>query len=178
MTGQSGSKQWFAVTTRYKCEKHVAAQLARKGISVYVPLLLRTKRYTRKIKTYHIPLISCYVFVQIDASERNPVLETQHVIDFVRFQGKVAPIRTSEIELLRRIVGEITDVTAEPRRWVSGDRVEIVSGSLTGIQGVLARRQGRHEFVVELDTLGYQMCMTIDTRMLRRLDQLEAAGVV
>ena len=166
---------WYAITTRFKCEKHVAAQLQRKGIEVYVPLLTRTKRYTRKIKTYQVPLISCYVFVRIGKREMVRVLETPHVVDFVRFDGKVAGVREHEIALLKRIVGEVRQLSAEPRSWLKGDRVEIVSGGLTGIQGVLIERQGRHEVVVELDSLGYQMCMTIDMHMLRRIDVLEQA---
>ncbi|MDX1409385.1 MAG: UpxY family transcription antiterminator [Saprospiraceae bacterium] len=166
---------WYAITTRYKCEKHVAERLCRKGIEVYVPLLTRTKRYTRKIKTYQIPLISCYVFVRIDRKHLVRVLETTHVVDVLRFNGEIARVRDHEIELLKRIVGEVKELSAEPKTWLKGDRVEIISGGLTGIQGILVERQGRHEFVVELDTLGYHMCMTIDMHMLRRLDVLEHA---
>ena len=165
--------QWYAVTTRYKCEKFVADKLARKGIETYVPLLAKTRRYTRKIKTYQIPLISCYAFVRISRKELVHVLNTLYVIDLVRFAGDIIPIKETEIDILRRVVGEIKELQVEQKSLLRGDRVEIVSGNLTGIQGILQERFGRQEFVVELDTLGYQMRMTIDARVLRKICHTE-----
>ena len=51
--------QWFAIHTKYKCEKFVREQLLSKGIEAYVPVLLTKKQYLRKIKTYELPLINC-----------------------------------------------------------------------------------------------------------------------
>jgi len=58
--------RWFAVYTKYKCEKYVADQLSKKNIEAYVPIISKTRRYSRKIKHYQIPLINCYVlFVSV-----------------------------------------------------------------------------------------------------------------
>ncbi|MEZ4957062.1 MAG: transcription termination/antitermination NusG family protein, partial [Saprospiraceae bacterium] len=53
--------KWFAVYTRSKSEKVVKRLLASKNIECYLPLQKVTRRYTRKIKSYEIPLISCYI---------------------------------------------------------------------------------------------------------------------
>ena len=55
--------RWFAVYTRYKREKLVLKELQRRGINAYLPLQTVTRYYTRKVKTVHLPLISCYIFV-------------------------------------------------------------------------------------------------------------------
>lgn len=57
--------RWFAVYTRSKSEKVVKRLLDQKNIENYLPLQKVTRRYTRKIKSYEIPLISCYIFVKI-----------------------------------------------------------------------------------------------------------------
>ena len=43
-------------------EKQVAAQLRKKNVEVYLPLISRTKRYMRKLKTYQIPLCWAAMF--------------------------------------------------------------------------------------------------------------------
>lgn len=161
--------EWYAVITKFKCEKYVTASLQRKGMEAYVPLLRKTKRYTRKIKTYEIPMISCYAFVRITPSEKVSVLEVPYVHNFVRFDGKIVPVPEHEMQMMRRVVGEISDVIVEPRYWKEGDKVEVIAGNLTGIQGTLIEQNGKHEFVIELETLGYQLRMVVDRSVLRRL---------
>jgi len=165
---------WYAITTKFKCEKYVAAALLRKGIEAYVPVLRKTRRYTRKIKTYEIPMISCYAFVRITPAEKVRVLEVPHVHGFLQFDGKVVPVPECEMEMMRRVVGEISDVIVEPRHWRSGDRVEVIAGNLTGIQGTLIEESGKHEFIIELETIGYQLRMMVDRAALRRISHAVA----
>lgn len=80
--------RWFAIYTKYKGEKRVVKSLSKKGIKAYTPLLKKTKRYTRKIKSYEVPLLSCYVFVKISQKEYIRVLETEHVINFLKIKKK------------------------------------------------------------------------------------------
>ncbi len=161
--------EWFAITTKYKCEKYVTTVLQRQGLDAYVPLLRRTKRYTRKIKTYEIPLISCYAFVKISPAEKVRVLEVPYVHNFVRFDGKIVPVPDHEMQMMRRVVGEISEIIAEPRHWIRGDKVEVIAGNLTGIQGTLIEQNGKHEFIIELETLGYQLRMVVDRSVLRKV---------
>jgi transcription antitermination factor NusG len=166
--------QWYAIITKYKCEKYVVAALKNRGIEAYVPLLRTTKRYVRKIKRYEVPLISCYVFVRIRESERIPVLEVPYVHRFVQFDGRIVPVPDDEVRMMQRVVGELSEVTAVPRQWLIGDKVEVIAGKLTGLQGILVGQNGKHEFVVELETLGYQLRMSVDSDLLREISRVEA----
>ena len=166
--------KWFAIHTKYKCEKYVAKQLQAKGLEAYVPLLKKTKMYVRKVKTYEIPLITCYVFVRIDSDERVKVLQTQYVHGFVDIGGRVTAIPDEEIELMKRVVGEIEEVSATPFTWENGDPVEVISGNLTGLVGKIVDRRGKREFLVELETLGYQLNVQIDNSLLRRRNSAQA----
>jgi transcriptional antiterminator RfaH len=169
MRGIDQIPRWYAISTRYKSEKYVAGMLRRKRIEAYVPLVSKTKRYTRKIKTYDLPLINCYAFVRISRDQVVPVLETPNVVGFVKPGQEIVPVRDEEIQLLQRIVGEIEMVQAEPLSLNAGDRVEIISGNLTGLEGTLTKQNGKHEFVVELDSLGYQLRMVVDKQALRKV---------
>lgn len=158
--------RWFAVYTKYKAEKLVVDHLKRKRVEAYVPLLTTTKRYTRKVKTYEKPLLNCYVFVKITSQEYTRVLETQYVLGFLKVRKHLVSIPEEEIQLLRRVVGEITDVASTPLKMDVGQEVEIVAGNLTGIKGVLLTQKSKQVFVVRLDYIGVQLEMEVDKKLL------------
>lgn len=168
--------RWFAVYTKYKCEKYVVEQLGRNRIAAYVPLVTKTKRYTSRIKTHHIPLINSHVFVQITKADYVRVLQTEYVLSFVKQRKHLIHIPQGEIDLLKIIVGEMENVEAGEISYQQGDEVEIVSGNLTGIKGKLIAREGKTRFVVELQSIGMQLAMTIDKAHLRLLRRAKQVG--
>ncbi|MDF1694584.1 MAG: UpxY family transcription antiterminator [Saprospiraceae bacterium] len=159
--------KWFAVYTKYKCEKFVVEQLAKKGIAAYVPLITKIKQYASRIKRNEVPLINCYVFVKIKKDEYIRVLDTQHVSMFIKQRQNLISIPEEEIILLKRIVGEIEEVNALNGDIYVGDEVEIISGNLTGIKGKLVEMEGKNRFVVQLASIGFQLSMIIDKNLLR-----------
>ena len=97
------------------------------------------------------------------------VLETQYVMSYIKQRQNLISIPDEEINLLKRIVGEMEDVNAENIEMNVGDEVEIISGNLTGIRGRLAESEGKNKFVVQLESIGYQLSMIIDKGLLRLL---------
>lgn len=160
-------KQWYAIYTKYKCEKYVVENLNKKGITAYLPLKKVTKRYVRKIKHYEIPLINCYAFVCISMSEYNKVLQSEYVIKFIKTGEQLESIREEEMDLLKRVTGDFNDqVTAEPISWEEGAKVEIVVGGMAGTKGILINRKGKNIFVIALESLGIQLQMDVDKSYL------------
>jgi len=158
--------RWFAVYTKYKAEKYVCESLAAKGIHAYVPLISETKRYTRKIKTYSKPLINCYVFVKILKDEYTRVLETEYALRFLKIRNDLIAIPESEINLLKRIVGEVNDFETD-YEYAEGQDVEIISGNLTGIKGRLIKKESKYNFLIQLESIGIQMRIQIDPALLK-----------
>jgi len=165
----SKEERWFAVYTKYKCEKYVVGQLGQKGIAAYVPLITKTKRYTSRVKTYIVPLINSHIFVRIKKKDYVRVLQSEYVITFVKQRKNIISIPEEEIDLLKVIVGEIDHVDAGEIAYEQGDEVEIIGGNLTGIKGKLVSKEGKNKFIVELVTIGMQLAMTIDKTNLRLL---------
>jgi transcription antitermination factor NusG len=161
--------RWYAVHTKFKCEKFVRDQLASKGIQAYVPVLRVRKQYTRKVKVYDKPLINCYAFVLASQEEYRQILQTPYVFDFVRFGGRIQAIPEQEMQLMQRVVGEQDGVRFEPREWARGDRVAVSGGNRTGLQGILLDRNGKKEFTVALETIGFRMHMVIEDKYLRKV---------
>ncbi|GJM34456.1 MAG: transcriptional regulator [Saprospiraceae bacterium] len=161
--------RWFAVYTKYKREKQVHLRLEEKGIENYLPLQQVTRHYTRKVVQVELPLISCYLFVKITKSEYVPVLEVPDVVKFVRFSRNLIAIPEREIDLIRRVVGEEMEIEVEPSSFQIGDLVEIIGGNLTGLQGKLLQQAGKNNILLELNSLGYQMRMHVDPKLLRKI---------
>ena len=159
---------WFAVYTRFKCEKVVLQALKKKGIECYVPLQEVKRQYTRKIKTHHIPLISCYAFVKVNKADYIRVLETDYVLEYVKIGRNLIAIPEKEIDLLKRIVGEGLVTAIEPRSMKIGDKVEIIAGRLTGLHGKLVETDHGKRMVVQLEALGQDLFMEVAPELLRK----------
>lgn len=159
--------RWFAIYTKFKCEKFVSDLLRKKNIEAYVPVINRTKRYERKIKHYQIPLINCYVFVCITQKEYLQVLETEYVLKFLR-QGKdLLAIPFQEIQTLKRVAGDVEEIEASSvQDFIPGEQVEVIAGTLTGLQGKVISKSGKKSFVVELENIGFQLRINIDLNLI------------
>ncbi|MEM1328202.1 MAG: UpxY family transcription antiterminator [Bacteroidota bacterium] len=161
-------ERWFAVYTRFKCEKVVHKDLQAKGIECYVPLQEVTRRYTRKIKTHHIPLISCYVFVKVNRKNYVRVLETDYVLNYVKIGRNLIAIPEEEIEILKAVTREGVITAIEDRQLQVGDNVEIIGGRLTGLKGKLIETDNGKRLVVELEMLGKDIYMEVSPELLRK----------
>lgn len=167
--------QWYAVYTRSKCEKSVSASFQGKSISHYLPLLHTTKRYTRKIKHYQKPLITCYVFIYITPDQHIKVLDTPHVLGFIKNNGRLSAIPEQEILLLKQIVGEYADVSVWHHDRVEiGEEVELIRGNLCGLRGKIVQIKGKKLFTVRLENIGISLSLDIEIQNLRRLKGLAA----
>lgn len=158
---------WYAIHTKYKCEKFVVNALESKGIIAYTPLLEVTKEYTRKVVTRAIPLINCYAFVFVQPEQFVRVLRTEYVFSFLKIGKEIVTVKEEEIDLLKRITGEYNDVKAEEIEYIEGMEVEVIAGNLTGVKGILIEKKSKHNFLVELRSLSYQLKINIDPNQLR-----------
>lgn len=168
----STDKRWFAVYTKYKCEKFVADALSKKEIEAYVPIMTKTKRYSKKIKHYSVPLINCYVFVCITKDQYIKTLETEYVMKFLRNGHDLLAIPEVEINTLKRVVGEDIEVKETlGSDWFLGEEVEVISGQLAGMRGKIVSKEGKRGFVIDLETIGYQLRIKVDFNLLRPISE-------
>lgn len=159
--------EWYAIITRYRNEKSVARQLERKKIKAYVPTYKVVRKYASGRKTFDLPLINCYVFVQMDIKDHVKVLETPGVINFVKFCEEIVKVPEQDIETLRRIVSGGVPLEVLDQKVQIGDQVEIIAGTLMGLQGYISKINNKRRFIVNLSSLGRSISLEIDAGMLR-----------
>lgn len=129
---------WFAIYTRPKNEKKVAEQLFNLGIDVYCPMVTQMKQWSDRKKKVESPLISSYVFVNLEEKDRSSVFEVHGIVRYLYWLGKPAIIQDHEIALLRdNLKGILSSVEVEGIQ--PGDSLTITKGPFQGKEGVVSQ---------------------------------------
>lgn len=167
--------KWFAIYSRYRCEKMVCANLLKKQIEAYLPLSISGPKNGTKKKKVPTPLIPNYVFVKITRKEYVKVLETLYVQQFVKISNNLISIPESEILTLKQFVekGSVRLVNATTD-FSKGDWVEVIEGPLLGIKGVLLDIHGKKSITVKLMTLGFSLQIEIPAEIVKLINKREA----
>jgi len=126
---------WYAVYTRAKWEKKVASQLNKINIENYCPLNKVVRQWSDRKKTVEEPLFNSYVFVCVTAKQMNNIRDIHGVVNFVYWLGKPAVIPLADIQLIKQFLTEHECVKIEQASFNLQDKIKIVSGPFTEMEG-------------------------------------------
>lgn len=160
---ETGSLNWYAVHTKARHEKRVAAQFEEKQVCTFLPLLRRIHRWTDRRVEVDVPLFSCYAFVRVaqTSEERLKILRTPSVLGFVGSDGHGTPVPDEEIEGLQRLIAH--DIPCFPYPYLcAGRRVRVRGGSLDGIEGVLMSQGADQSLVVSVHLLQRSVAVRVE----------------
>lgn len=162
---------WFAVQVRSRSEKAVLTSLQKQGIHAYLPLISTHRIHGTRKRVLDLPLISNYVFVLVTYRDYIPVLQTRHVVEFVRFGGDINPIPQQEIDLLTKVCQDSSlEVIIAKSSYTAGDAVQVIDGPLKGTIGKLRTIQGSKNLIVELKNFGHALeVVQIRPQYLRKI---------
>jgi transcription antitermination factor NusG len=168
-TVDPGSSQlnWHAIYVNSRAEKKVHNDLAGKGIESYLPIQRKLRQWSDRKKWVEIPLISGYVFVHISRKDYDVVLQTNNVMQYVRFAGKAAVIRDQDIEILKRMLDQYDlDVEITGEELQPGMLVEIIAGPMMGVRGELISFRGTNKVALRIVPLGFTVLVESPGRNL------------
>lgn len=152
---------WYAVRVRPKFERVVAASLASKGLSSFLPLYKERRRWSDRVKLVELPLFAGYVFCRLDVRQRLPVLQTPGVLHFVCFDGEPAAVEPSEIEALQRAA--CSGAALAPWPYLrEGQKVVVVRGPMRGLHGILLKIRSEFRLVISVTLLQRSVAVDID----------------
>ena len=159
-------KNWMVLYTRSRWEKKVDQLLKNQMINSFCPLVKTNRQWVDRNKIIEIPLFQSYLFVHINAYEQARVMQTSGVINFISHCGKPATIKDNEIERIRTIVNEYTDVETISLKNINiGDTVKVTNGLLLNHEGEIAKIQGR-SVVMVLDNINCALTVKINRKQL------------
>jgi len=129
---------WYAVQTRYQCERRVTAALQQKGLETFLPLFAQTRRWSDRQKRLEVPLFSGYTFTRFDCSSRlrRELLQTSGVVGLLSFGPELPAVPDKQIADLRMLTDE-KDLCSLRSFLKAGQRVRVRGGSLDGVEGIL-----------------------------------------
>jgi len=154
-------ESWFALQTRYRFEKKVAEQLARKGLEAFLPLRRENHAWSDRNRVVSIPLFPGYTFVRSAHSlaARLLVLQTAGVMGFVSFAGSAAVVPRKQIEDLQLLLAEKVPFSLYPFAQV-GQRIRIRGGCLDGVEGLLVQRD-KNKLVISMEAIQRSLAVEI-----------------
>lgn len=159
---------WYAAYTSANHEKQVAQQLVSREVEHFLPLYASIRQWKDRRVELELPLFPGYVFVRILLQERLRVLQVPGVAQLVGFGGVPAALPAEEIEALRASLAH--GMRAEPHPFlVTGRRVRVKAGPLTGVEGILTRRKNRARFILSVEPIQQSVAVVVDVADLEPL---------
>lgn len=154
---------WYAVSTKSRQEKVVAAMLDYLAVTNFLPLVNEERRWSDRKQIVAMPLFQGYVFVQISlaAEAQLRVLKVPGVVDFVRN-------RTGPLDIPEREIGDVKAVLSHgiacsPCPFLkAGDRVRVIRGALAGIEGTLIRSGAQSKLVISVEMIQRSVAVSVN----------------
>lgn len=163
---------WYAVFTRSRQEKVAAATLASLGIAHFLPLLEEERKWTDRKKVIAMPLFPGYLFVRIPrtAESQLAVRKVTGVVNFVGNHSGPLPVPASELESVRALLSRGSGCAPHPFLQ-AGDRVRVLRGALTGIEGTFIRRGGQSKLVISVEMIQRSVSVNVAASDVEAISQ-------
>lgn len=143
---------WWAVYTRHHHEQAVADVLTAKGVEVLLPTFETARQWKDRKKIIRMPLFPCYLFVRESLGGRLPVLTTPGVHMILSHGERCAIVPDGEIQDIMRAARHPAMI--EPHPFLNaGERVRVIRGAMTGVEGVLVRKKSGWRLVISIRLL-------------------------
>ena len=156
-------EQWYAVHTKARHEKRIAARLGGKGFVVFLPAVTQVHQWSDRRQRIELPLFPSYLFLRIGSLSEVRLLffQTPGVIGLVGDHGKGIPIPDYQIEEIKHLLERKVPFAEHPFLKV-GQRVRVVGGPLDGIEGILVAGNGRRRLVISVNTIERSLAISVE----------------
>ncbi|MDD5543253.1 MAG: UpxY family transcription antiterminator [Acidobacteriia bacterium] len=161
MTSLSEDLAWYAIWTASRHEKVANAELSKKGLETFLPLVKVLSQWKDRRKIIEKPLFAGYFFVHTGLEKRLMILKTTGVAQIVGINNRPASIPDQEIENIRILMR--SDLKTNPHPFLKiGQRVRVRTGALQGCEGILIRKKNISTLVLSIQLLQQSVAVEID----------------
>jgi len=160
-------RAWFAIRTKPRQETVARDQLRNQAFEVYLPLVNTRITHARKVNWQPRPFFSGYLFMHLSQEERcwTTIRSTIGVLAAVSFGDFYPPVPDAAINMLQSRHDEhgyvSIDETPEAP-FKAGEKVNMLDGSLKGLEAVFIEMRGEDRAVILLDWMHKKM--RVETR--------------
>lgn len=141
---------WYALWTHSHCERLVYDHLTAKGFQTFFPTILVWSRRAGIRRLIPTPMFPGYLFLR-RAMDKTSYIEVQKARGLVAILGerwdKLAVVPDREIEAIQSVLQARTPLL--PHTFLrDGQRVRVIHGPLTGVEGILVRQNPKQGLLV------------------------------
>lgn len=163
--------RWYCVQTKPRAEGTALDHLSRQGFECFLPRVLAVRLNRGRRRPVIEPLFPRYLFLQArpELESIGPVRSTRGVLGLVKFGDRIAE---APGQLLQRLIADADTqgvIHAPDNSPNPGDRVQILDGSLAGLEGIYCNPRGNDRAVVLLSLLGTEQRVVMANDQLQRL---------
>ena len=154
---------WFVLHTRSRQEKILAADLSAMNIGYYLPMTRQVRTHGSRKQEVNLPMFPGYLFLRGTREQAFAADRTKRVANIIDVPNQ----QHMEWELANLHLALSHQVALDPFPYLSeGIRVEVRSGSMRGLQGVVESRKSMDRLILQVDMLGRAMSLEIDAAIL------------
>lgn len=163
---ETTQQAWYVVHTKPRQENRALENLENQGFHCFLPTLQVQKLRNQKVQFIAEPMFSRYLFIQLDEQTQNwaPIRSTLGVSKLVSFGTQPAKVPPEYIAFLREAQLETLECM-----FALGDRVQVASGPLQGIEGQYIAHDGESRAFVLIDLLGQPQKLKMMVECLRAM---------
>src|SRR5262249_43246524 len=156
---------WWVAHTKPRTEKTLAHELRTLGIFQYLPLYRRTTRSRKTGRTSHslMPVFAGYLFFNADEAGRLLALKTNRIVTLLPVADQTQLVR--ELRQVQQVLASDTDFDWQGR-LETGDWARVLSGPLSGLEGVVVQRRTRWRLVLNVQLLGQSVSVEMPRELL------------
>ena len=159
--------KWYVLFVRSNQEKRVADALAARDVEHYLPSYTAVRQWKDRRVKLEMPLFPGYIFVRFPLLEKMKALTVPNVVSLVGSSRAASEVAEEEVLWIRR---GLEHGSAQPHPYLNaGDRVTIIRGVMTGMQGILLRRHNGAKIVVSLDSIFRAFVVEVDETCVQPL---------
>lgn len=155
------SNEWYAVQVKGRQEVQISQVLRFKGYETLVPLYKARKKWSDRNKIVELPLFPSYIFCLFDPQIQGKIISTPGVTSIVGFGRGPVPVREDEIASLKILME--SGAECEPHSFFhAGQEVEVVSGPLTGVKGIVVSNGRKTRIVISVELIQGSVVVEVD----------------
>jgi transcription antitermination factor NusG len=154
MKTQDPVSSWYAVYVRSRYEKKVYRLFSEKEVECFLPLAETWRQWSDRRKKVSEPLFRGYVFVRCNMKmDHARVLDTDGVVKFVGINRIPSVIAEKDIEWIKMLVREPDMLGSVVASMPAGQRVQVIAGPFSGLEGVVVKQGRESRIVVYFDSI-------------------------
>jgi transcription antitermination factor NusG len=158
---------WHVLHTKSRQEKALSDGLTSMGLANFLPLFRQVRFYGKHKVVVNQPLFASYVFMR-------GTLDDVYRADRTKRVAHIIPVpdqRQLNDELRQIHLALQQDAQLDVFPYLTrGTRVEVRSGPLRGLQGVVEERGKQNRLILQIEMLGRAVSVELDAALLDRID--------